>query len=436
MWVKRGCRGLFFCNAVLVECGKRHKASTTCNCTGEAPLNSLTTINRLAVKPRAVQVLRLDTIGLPTLRYFTVVEDETTASDSAPGGVDNVLLVARIDLPKRSTMPRTTQLDFATIVLSMRPRPGAGFGLQTILHDYSLSHNLVLRKHGQELYAVGGQATFPKHRELKFDPRVRNDLRDGVRLLRADNVASLRAGRWSSTNHSGLPLLTSGRHPGCVSQLRSGVPLPRCEYDGKLGLVRHRERWLLYARANTKPWGGRFLQVASSAADDVAGPYGPFRRLSIRGYDARSDANIYFAAVNVNPVRIGSRSTLLGLFPINLGEVGTPNGNGEAFVALSLSCDGVHWSELTPLVWCLGVDGRTLDHPVDGIVAHEGVGVHFWLARDAFGVLGRHRRWRNETSDTPRLVRYELRWDVLEALTARALGTSGGLEGCAATVPP
>ena len=413
--VRGGCRGIFWCGGTLVPCGKRHAAVSrrfACGCDAAAADATFTTaINPMLVAREAVQVLRLDVLGLQTLRYFSLIGSAE----------DGLWLVARIDLPKRAAMPRTTLVDFASVLLSLSPRPRVGHAVLTILHDYSLSHNLVVRQHEGKLYAVGGQATFPKTRELKADPRVRNDLRDGVRLLRAESIADLRAGQWHAANRSALPRLTSGRHPGCVSRLRSGVPLPRCEYDGKLGLVRHRAQWLLYARANTKPWGGRFVQVAASTTDDVAGPYGQFRRLSIKGYDEAGDANIYFAAVEANPL---DERTLLGLFPVNLGEAGKPNGNGEAFIAIALSCDGLHWSELTPLVWSVGIDGRTLDHPVDGLVADRVSGdVSFWLARDASGVNNGHRT--NATS-APRLVRYALRADALREMTRRVVGRNVG----------
>ena len=71
---------------------------------------------------------------------------------------------------------------------------------------------------------------------------------------------------------------------------------------------------------------------------------------------------------------------MLGLFPVNLGFEGEANGDGESFIALSLSCDGVHWSSLTKLVWTTGHHGRTWDHPVDGVVLH-GDNVYFMVTR-------------------------------------------------------
>ena len=77
-------------------------------------------------------------------------------------------------------------------------------------------------------------------------------------------------------------------------------------------------RYYLYTRANVKrSGGGRFLQVAVSAEDHPASPYGPFALLSIRGYDERGPSNVYFATVKPFPL---DESMLLGLFAVNLGN--------------------------------------------------------------------------------------------------------------------
>ena len=110
------------------------------------------------------------------------------------------------------------------------------------------------------------------------------------------------------------------------------------------------------------------MQVAS--ASSAQGPYGAFQPIQIDGYDQGGPGgNIYFPAVDNNPL---DSETMLGLFPVNLGFEGESNGDGESVIALSLSCDGVHWSSLKRLVWTKGHYGRTWDHPVDGMVLHGG----------------------------------------------------------------
>ena len=120
-----------------------------------------------------------------------------------------------------------------------------------------------------------------------------------------------------------------------------------------------------------------------------------------------------------------SRSSSNLLFPVNMGERGKPNGNGEAFIALALSCDGQHWSELIPLVWSVGIDGRTTDQPVDGLL-----GAHFLISRDIYGVAvaGGSRQRNASRPDPPRLVRYELRMDAL-----RECASGSSIVACAGT---
>ena len=76
----------------------------------------------------------------------------------------------------------------------------------------------------------------------------------------------------------------SGSHPGCVENRQEFGR--HCEFDGRLSVVQHRSRFLIFARANLKASGGRFVQVATSRADDPSSSgYGPFKLLNIAGYD-------------------------------------------------------------------------------------------------------------------------------------------------------
>ena len=194
-------------------------------------------------------------------------------------------------------------------------------------------------------------------------------------MFMADSAAEVHSGRWLSSAGS---VIIRGDHPGCIEARPGWNGI--CEYDGKLSFVRMASAgsvvWHVFARANLKPSGGRFVNVAN--ASSAQGPYGAFQRIQIDGYDEGGPGNIYFAAVDNNPL---DTETMLGLFPVNLGnEEEGGNGNGECFIALSLSCDGVHWSNLTRLVWSVGMFGRTWDHPVDGVVLH-GDNVYFMVTR-------------------------------------------------------
>ena len=150
----------------------------------------------------------------------------------------------------------------------------------------------------------------------------------------------------------------------------------------------------MYARANLHPRrGGRFIQVAVSRGNDPSGPFGPFALINIAGYEGIADGNIYFAAVNTNPL---DSSTLIGLFPTTLpvspssprapqrgvfAESGQPISprpvkpnlksrsslaDNHGFIGLSLSCDGIHWSPMVLLIYAYAKFNRTVHQPVDG----------------------------------------------------------------------
>ena len=176
-------------------------------------------------------------------------------------------------------------------------------------------------------------------------------------------------------------MVISGGRQGCVERralpkLRGRDGKPACEFDGKISLVAHRGKLILYARANLSPRGGaRSVQAvarpAPSNAEDLAKDlWGAFRPLQIFGLagPAARAANVYFFAVDANPV---DSETLLGLAPVTLGLKG--------FIGLSLSCDGLRWSRPEPLVDSrLAKGGRTADHPVDGVL-RSGDEVYFFV---------------------------------------------------------
>ena len=109
---------------------------------------------------------------------------------------------------------------------------------------------------------------------------------------------------------------------------------------------------------------------------------------------------------------------LLALFPVNTGMASQDNGNGDTFVGLSLSCDGVRWSAFVQLLWSKGANGRTYDQPVDGLLA-TGSGVHFFI----------HRNVEHIAPDADRESRIEqvsFRLDRLAALTSTIKRELGG----------
>lgn len=284
---------------------------------------------------------------------------------------------------------------------------------------YDISHSMgttVVRQSdgSATLYGVGGQYRHPKIRyEMALGAKP-NERHDGLYLLAARNASDLLRGGWfpftegtfgyrnSKRTASGalqastgdgsprVPRVLDGVHDSCV-ECRHGTH-ESCEFDGKISMTRFKNRYLIYARANTNTGkGGRYVQVTSSERDDPAGPYGPFHLLSIMGYSAIKQGNIYFAAVQPNPV--DEERTLLGLFPVAMdvqvphihapGSRGTATGERRpsnltlsqdegfnGFIGVSISCDGVVWAPLVVLAISRVSQSRTWDQPVDGFLKH------------------------------------------------------------------
>ena len=313
-----------------------------------------------AIVAGAGQEMPLNLTGSKSdLRYFSVVRTAASANSEQPFSGMSVQGRTGIDYsgPRRFQI---LQIDLDLEDTSL------------IIKDPPVAHNFVLRRVGTRFFGMGGQgASYDCNR--KPGGCQHSDTR-GISLFTADSATEMHSGHWLDSGS----VIIRGDHPGCIEARPAFNGL--CEYDGKLSFMRMASAgsvvWHVFARANLKANGGRFVTVAN--ASSAQGPYGAFQRIQIDGYDEGGPGNIYFAAVDNNPL---DTETMLGLFPVNLGnEEEGGNGNGESFIALSLSCDGVHWSNLTRLVWSVGMFGRTWDHPVDGVVLH-GDNVYFMVTR-------------------------------------------------------
>jgi len=287
-----------------------------------------------------------------------------------------------------------------------------------VIRDSSTSANLWVRKVNGRYYAAGGEAVGPDEPDYRWD----DENRDGIRVFSADSLEELLAGAWLVPSHDDSTLALGGQHAGCFTARRDNGA---CMYDSKVSLVRHTSQvhgvvWLLYTRLNLKEHGGRYVQVATTQGDAIRGPYGPLEQINVVGYDRRGPSNLYFIAVDNNPL---DASTLLGLMPVNEGETGLGNGVGESYIALSISCDGINWSSLTKLVWSTGREGRTYDHPVDGLLYEDG---RLYLLM--------HHDVPNISPFAPRqsrIAKYELNIAAVRDVTVNAKAT---LTGCLA--PP
>lgn len=199
-----------------------------------------------------------------------------------------------------------------------------------------------------------------------------------------------------------------------------------CNQDGKFSVVKFKGQWLIFARANLLSSGGRSVQVMRSAGPDPRGPFGPFEQLQWQGFELLRPlaANIYFAAVRAHPTDAG---LLLGLFPVNTGQPNTPNGNRGGHIALALSCDGVRWSALRPLVRGPGGHGRTYDHPVSGFVYFRSA-LHLYVQHDV--------GWISPFAESDGHLReYTLKPGVLERLSAEARASLPSCERGAVGAP-
>ena len=290
-----------------------------------------------------------------------------------------------------------------------------------VIWDRGFAANGFIKKLGDRYYAFGGE--FIDRGEGEWEE---NDPRDGVHVLASESLSAVRRGAWMHPVHGYHRIgccqhqvdkrhqfAFDGRHPGRIDA-RGGEDNIMM-FDGKISAVQWHGRFLVYARANMKERGGRYVVVAKSRSESAWGidAYEDFKLIEIDGYDARSNANggnLYFAAVDLHPIE---QDMLMALFPVNRGVPGEGNGDGESFIALSLSCDGIHWSRLTPLVWSVGREGRTYDHPVDGFLREPDGHVSFLVHRNVLGISP-------AAPHESQIVRYRIKPDALRTLSRRA----------------
>ena len=349
------------------------------------------------------------------LRYFSLLD--TTPSQRADR-LDGVHFTGRMSIDEtiHSTFYQCTYIVPAPIMSDTDPKP-----IEQLIHDYSISQNVVIKQHAGRYYAFGGEDSSGN----RPPPQYELDDRDGIRVLEADSFEAMRQNTsWRRPVHasrSDRNVILPGNHPGCVTERNAnGV----CEYDGMVSAVFLNGRWHIHTRSNLKEHGGRFMQVARSTSSDVYGPYEPFEQVSIAGYDPRRDeqwANIYFLLANVHPL---DPQVMIGMMPVNWGEEGQDNGDGDSHICMSISCDGVHWSSLTPLVSTRGLEGRTYDHPVSGFILQNGT-VYWYLHRDVPNISP-------ASYGESAILEYTFKTDALMAMTRQA---KAGLQGCEPSPP-
>lgn len=355
-------------------------------------------------------------------RYFSVVEVPEHFEPALPG---ELWVFAR-----RSSRPHGAIA--STSAVWARATAGSLLGgapPHTFVRDHSTAHNFAPLFHGRSFIGAGGEfwATPPPKYNVSELGRP-----TGVRVRRAERRAQVVG---ADASFGGLPLVSHvrGDAPGCFEARR----LPRlynmrrdrlaCEFDGLLSLAPHRGGLLLFARANTSPVVdmGRHVQVARAPSAPLA-PGAPgrvawsrFVLLDFEGH-APEQHNVYYGSVAPNPADRGR--TLLALVPASIGGGRV---RPACMIGLAVSCDGVAFSRLEPLVTTPCANGgRTVDQPVSGWVV-RGASAHAWVHAD---VPGLSTPWHNSSAATDsRLVRLSIPLAALAEHTRRTLATSAAL---------
>ena len=381
------------------------------------------------------------------LRYFTLVNGEDGRS----------WLFGRVNVPPLwKSVYQGRMLTYEAY---------SGSTARETIYDPTMSSNLGFAWVNGTLYGIGGSGRPPDQRAGELVDNLGHDPRDGLWLVPFGNVSSIASGRWRDCCHGRwqrdhlaplgrAPSLTMEyNHPGCQSRLVqkrrdihghdvrcSGNMDPGkiycgCSYDSKISFEYFNGRVLMWVRANIRPHGGRWVQVAEviathSVAGDQVWSWGPLQLIDILGEEnlithnqIDGNGNVYMACVNVNPI---DEFTLLGLFPVNRGAPGWDfSSDGETYIAMGFSCDGVHFGRLTKLLWTTGLHGRTYDQPVDGLIVRNGI-VHVVIHVNVPGISP-------VASSDSRVIEYALDTDELRRLTDQARSE---LSTCPPPPPP
>ena len=367
-------------------------------CTGRLNAQSICTRRPPLLQENEGSIVRFGEVGrLPgPWRYFTV----RPCSPSSIGARGDVCLFFK-DGVSEAFVGGLASADG----LSFPPLSGVGLVLPRRWHHASMTHNLAITIDNGDFVLVGG--LFNPQREAGVHAN------DGVWTARASSWQFRENGTALGPNHvlsaSGqndhwrdVRLLLTGKHPGCTERRDPAVaPLAYphvCEFDGRFSLVRFQGRYLLYGRANPGLHGERYVQVTTST--DLRS-WSAFELIDVRGYH-HSQGDMYFFSVQANPT---DSQTLVALVPLVHRLRGC--------IGLTTSRDGLHWSEIAPLIRCEVYGERTAHHPVDGILASE-EHVDIYVHQNVPGITADKvtarglRRFPYLRQPPPRLVRYRV----------------------------
>ena len=279
--------------------------------------------------------------------------------------------------------------------------------------QWYFAHNAaLLRLSRTEYVMLGGMQRFGAH--------YIEDSSSGIRLSHGVGWP------WENVSWSAPQVVLHGATPaGCIDRRpqRTGYPTRvACEFDARLSLVRFREDFWLYARANLRVnaiVGGRWVQVTRSRQLE-AGSWAAWSLVSVLGVDP-DQLDLYFFAAQQNPA---DPTSLLALFPASQPP--------SSCIAVAFSRNGFNFSRPVSLlagrvVYRIerqygrkdSVSARSADHPVAGAVLH-GSDVHFYVHHAPVGISG--TRWGSKRgTGVSRVVRYQMSLDELAALTRKSL---------------
>ena len=161
-------------------------------------------------------------------------------------------------------------------------------------------------------------------------------------------------------------MVIDGRHPGCLKSStvtrRSASSTARCRslrFEDDTSSLHEPTRSIAVAAALFKSRPQRRM-IRQARTVDFSSSISRAMAACVRATSIRRSCE-----------SIPDSSMMIGLFSVNEGIPGKVNRDGKCYIALSLSCDGVHWSRFTPLMKTEGERGRTFDQPVSGSAARR-----------------------------------------------------------------
>ena len=381
--------------------GKR----STCTGSHESSIYSCkpdTVFNSKLVVPK--RTFLVGNLSQLQVRYFSLIDVQSTPQ-LCPEGMD-LLLLARTGQPGKFTGGFTTLLMAAR---HAQPASSSVVSLTTLISHPGVAHNLGATLAAGKLYGVGGQYRTDDDRVLGSRPPPYTERfdRKGIVMFEAAHLNHLKRERWQIAAQRQEPLVLMGDNSTCIdNHFVDG----HCEFDGKLSLAFFRGKFHVYARLNLMPRDGRNTQVAISEGSSARGPYGRFSQVQVREFPTDTH-QIYFPAVKTNPI---FNETLLGIFPVSASLR-----TGVSFIGVAVSCDGIHFGKMSRI--CSSESrgkGRSVDHPVDGLVLRGGA-LTMMVQRRVPGIA--------PGKSSTDLVEYQFHLVALRQLIRKSLAT---VEGC------